>query len=108
MALLDQPQRVLDQRERGQPQEVHLEQRELFQAAHVELRHDFVAVGLVQRDQFLERLRRDHHARGVHRAVARQAFQAQRHLQDVVDARIFLRRLVEAGLLLDGFVQARC
>ena len=105
MALLDQPQRILDQRQRGQPQEIHLEQLEFFQAAHVELRHNFVAVGLVQRDQVAQRQRRDHHARRVHRAVARQAFQAQRHLQHIVDARVFLRRLVEARLLVDRLLQ---
>ena len=96
VAFLDQPQRVLDERERGQAQEVHLQELELFQPAHVVLGHDFVAVGLVQRHQFLERLRRNHHAGGVHRAVARQAFQAQRHFQNFVDARIFLGRFVEA------------
>ena len=105
VALLDETQRVLDQGERGQPQEVHLEQREFVQAAHVELRHNFVAVRLVQRDQVFERLRRDDDAGGVHRAVARQAFQAERDLQHIVDARVFLRRLVEAGLLLDGLLQ---
>ena len=98
---LDQPQGVLDQGERGQPQEVHLEQRQFFQAAHVELRHDFVAVRLVQRDQLLERLRRNHDARRVHRTVAREALQAQRHVQNIIDRRIFLPQLREPGFLLD-------
>ena len=75
------------------PEEVHLEKRELLEAAHVVLGDDFVAVGLVQRDEFLERLRRDHHAGGVHRAVAREAFEAQRDLEHFFDARVLFGEL---------------
>ena len=53
--LLDQRLRILDDRERRQPEEVHLEQAELLEAAHVVLRHDFVFVRLVERDEFLQR-----------------------------------------------------
>src|ERR1035437_883548 len=103
--LLDKAQRVLDQGESGQAQKVHLEELELIEAVHIELRHDFIAVGLVERDELLERLGRNHHAGGVHGAVARQAFQAQRHFQDVRHARVFPGSLVKAGLLLDGLFE---
>ena len=49
--LLDQLERVVDDGERGQAQEVHLEKRELLQPAHVVLGDNFVPVGLVERDQ---------------------------------------------------------
>ena len=38
----------------------------------------------------LQRLRRDHDAGGVHRAVARQAFEAQRDVEHFLDARVLL------------------
>ena len=105
MPLLDQLQRVVDQRERGQAQEVHLQKLQLLQAAHIELRDNFFPVGAVERDEFLQRLRRDHHAGGVHRAVARHAFQAQRDLQDLGHARIFALQLAEARLGFHGVVE---
>ena len=55
---------------------------------HVVLGDDFVPVGLVQRDQILQRLGRDDDAGGVHAGVARQAFQALRDVQHFLDARI--------------------
>ncbi len=104
MPLLDQAERVFDQRQRGQPEEIHLEQRQLLEAVHIELRDNFIAVRFVERHQLPERLRRDHHARCVHRAVARKAFQTQRDLQHIIYARIF-PRLGEARFLLDGVSQ---
>ncbi len=51
----------------------------------------------------LQRLRRDHHAGGVHRAVARQAFQAQRHLEDfVARAGLSWRASSKPGSCCDG------
>ncbi len=41
----------------------------------------------------------------MHGTVARQAFQAQRHLHHIVDARVFLRRLIEARLLVERLLQ---
>ena len=55
-AAVDRHERVVDDSERREAQEIHLEQRQLLQAAHIELRHNFVPVGFVQRDQFCERL----------------------------------------------------
>ena len=44
---------VVDQREGGQPEEVHLEQAELLETAHVVLGDDFLPVRAVERHQFL-------------------------------------------------------
>ena len=57
MTLLDHLQRVVDDRERGEAEEVHLEKRQLLEAVHVVLGDDFVAVGAVERDELLQRLR---------------------------------------------------
>ncbi len=64
---LDQRHRVLNDVERGQPQKIHLEKRQLLQAHHVVLRDNFVFAGLVERNQLAQRHRRNHHARRVHR-----------------------------------------
>ena len=55
--LLDQLERVVDERERGEAEEVHLEKAELLETVHVVLGDNFVFVGAVERDQFLQRLR---------------------------------------------------
>ena len=48
--LFDQAERVVDQRQRGQPQEIHLEKAELLEAAHVVLGDDFLFVGAIERN----------------------------------------------------------
>ena len=54
---LDQLQAIIDHRQRGEPEEVHLEQADGFEIVHRVLRGDFILVALVKRDDFLERLR---------------------------------------------------
>src|SRR5260370_40794855 len=46
VALLDQLDRVVDERQRGKAQKIHLKQRQFFQGVHVVLRDNFVFVGL--------------------------------------------------------------
>jgi hypothetical protein len=105
VVLLDQLQRVVDDGERGQAQEVHLEQAELVEAVHVVLGDDFVLVRLVQRDEFLERLRRDDHAGGVHRALRAMPFEALGDVDHLGDAGSFAAGFVHGGLGLDGLLQ---
>ena len=97
---LDQLQRVVDDGERGQPQKIHLEQIELFQPDHVVLRDNFVFVGLVERNQLLERRGRNHHARRVHAGVARHPFQALRDVQHFLHARVLGGQLIDLRLHL--------
>ena len=54
--LLDQLHGVVEHGERGQAQEIHLQQADVLEALHVVLRRDFIPVGLVQRDDVGERL----------------------------------------------------
>ncbi len=72
--LLDQPQRIVNDGQRRQPEEVHLQQAEFLDRLHVIGGHDFVVLGAMQRNQVGKRLRRDHHSRGMHARVADQAF----------------------------------
>ena len=104
-ALLDPAKGVFDDRQRRQPQEVHLEQPHRFEAVHVVLRDDFVLVRLVDRNQCLQRLGSDHNARSMHRRVAGHAFKALCSLDHFVDAFVLGHRRLELGLLLDGLVQ---
>ena len=46
--LLDQLEAIVDDRERGQAQEVHLEQAHLFDRLHVVGGYDFVVLGPVR------------------------------------------------------------
>ena len=57
---------VVNDGQRRQPEEVHLQQAHLFDGLHVIGGHDFVVLGLVQRHQLGQRLRRNHHARRMH------------------------------------------
>ena len=61
----------------------------LLDHAHVELRHDFIAVRAVERDVVRDRLGRDDDAGGVHAGVAREPFEL---LADLDDLRALPRR----------------
>ena len=66
--LFDEIERVLDDRQRLQPEEVHLQQAEVAQRIHRVLRDDFVRVRAGgERHNIRERLRADDHAGRVRR-----------------------------------------
>ena len=50
MTLVDHFDGVIEEGERGEAQEIHLEQAEFIEPVHVVLGDNFVAVGLVERD----------------------------------------------------------
>ena len=105
--LLDQAHGVVEHGERGEAEKIHFQQADTLQRVHVVLRRDFILVRLVQRNDFRQRLRRDHHAGRVRGRVTRQSFQAQRHFHQLLDAivrfpqRLELRRLFQRVLELD-------
>ncbi len=82
---LEDLQGVVDHGDRLQAEEVHLEQAELLDHLHVPLGGDFVAVGLVERHELLDRARRDDDAGGVHRGVAGQPLEAAADLDEPLD-----------------------
>ena len=91
---------VVDHRQRAQAEEVHLEQTHLLDHAHVELRHDFIAVRAVQRHVVRDRLGRDHHAGRVHARVPRQPFQPLADLDDLPDFLVVPDRVGELRRIL--------
>jgi len=70
VALLDHFERVVDERERGESEEIHLEKLELVKTVHVVLGNDFLFIGSRERDQGFERFRRNHYAGRMHRRIA--------------------------------------
>ena len=74
----DLRQRVLDERQRAEAEEVHLEQADAFDLFHRPLGRDFVAVALIEGGVVGDRSRRDDHAGGVDAGVARHALQGGR------------------------------
>ena len=89
------PQRVLDHRQVAQTEEVHLEQPELLDAVHVELRDDplRVVAGVLrelQREVPHERRVADHDAGGVHRILAAQTLERAGRVDDLLRLRLAL------------------
>ena len=75
VGLLDDLERRLDDVEVAQPEEVHLEQAELGDVVHVELRDDLGVALLLQRHVVGERLVADHDRGGVDGVVADEALE---------------------------------
>ena len=78
LGAFDLVERVADERERAQAQEVHLQQADALDLLHRPLGDDFVFLTLVERDELGERPRRDHDARRMHRGMAGHAFEPLR------------------------------
>ncbi len=96
---------VVEHGERGQSQEIHLQQADVLEALHVVLRRDFIPVGLVQRDDIGERLGRNHDAGGVRRSVPREAFEALGDFHHVRVARVAFNLALQLRRLLQRFIQ---
>ena len=95
LGALDLVERVLDERERAQPEEVHLQEADALDLLHRPLRDDFVLLALVERDELGQRPRRDHDAGGVHRGVAGHPLEALRDGQQLLDPLVLLLHLLE-------------
>ena len=114
--LLDQLDRVVEQRQGAQAQEVHLEQADLFQVAHDPLRRDDRLAGpragvvaladdALQRHVIGQRAVGDHHAGRVRAGVAVGAFQLAGDVDQLAHLRVGLVRLLEVGALLQRLVE---
>ena len=98
-ALLHQIERDLHHVEVAQPEEVHLEQAQVFDAVHLVLRDNRRVLERSPRLGFAldrqvvgQRITGDHHGRGVNTVLAAQPFEAACHVDDVLG---FLVGLVE-------------
>src|ERR1035437_5729756 len=102
---LDLGDRVGDERQRAQAEEVHLQQTDALDLLHGPLGRDFVARPLVERRIFGDRLGRDNDARGVDRGVARHPLETPGDAQQLLDARIGLFHRLEGLAFLKGFLE---
>ncbi len=85
---LDGPDGIVEQRQRAQAQEVHLQEADALDLLHPPLGRDFVPGTLVEGRVLGNRLRRDHDAGRMNRRVARHPLEPARHLQQVLDTRV--------------------
>ena len=74
--------RVANDRERFQPQKIHLQQTEVADRPHRVLGYNGAVVVRLQRQQVDERLVADDDARGVHGGVAREVFENERGVDE--------------------------
>ena len=94
--------------ERGQPEEVELDEADLLDVLHVELGHRHVGARVaVERDELVERAVADHDAGGVGRGVARQALELLRDADQAGDLLVLARRLGEPRLEHEGLLEGR-
>ena len=98
--LADVVDRVVQQGQGAQPQEVHLEQAHPLDLLHGPLGRDLVLLALVDRREFGDRPGRDDHAGGVHRGVPGDALEALRHRQQLLYLRVPLLQVLEIRALL--------
>ena len=105
--LLDVLDGVIEQGERAQPQEVHLQKTDALDLLHRPLRGDFalVLLALVQRREFCDGPGRDHDAGRVHRGMAGHALETPGDLQELPDALVGLLQLGELRHLGERRVQ---
>ncbi len=98
----DQVLGALDDAERAQTQEVHLEQADLLAGRAVPLGDDIVGAGrLVERDDLVQRSRGDDDARGVDRRVADLSLERATGVEQFLRALVRVVHRLEVGLLLE-------
>ena len=94
----DELDRLVDDVEVAQPEEVHLEEAEVDDVVHPDLRHHLrVGALLLERDDLDQRLRADDDARRVDRVGARQPLERPREVDDLLRDRIGVDGLPELG-----------
>ena len=109
MALVDDPHGRFQGGQVAQAEEVHLEQPGLLDVAHVPLgADDLVLVAPaddLKRNQGLERLVGDHHARGVRAGVSRGTLEPLREPDQPFDLGILLDHRAQGRLFLEGVLE---
>ena len=83
-------ERVADQRQRAQAEEVHLQEADALDLLHRPLRDDFVLLALVERDELGQRPGRDDDAGGVDRGVTGHALETLGDVEQLLDPLVLL------------------
>ena len=102
--LADDFERIVDDRDGFEPQEVELDQARLLHALHVPLGHGFVVFSLIERHVLGHGLVGHDHAGGMGRGMAGQAFQTARNIDEMRDLRVLGHERFELRLHVQGLV----
>ena len=98
LAPLEQVDRLLEHRQRLEPEEVELDQSRALDILHVVLRHRHVRARIaVERHQLGQRPVADHHPRRMGRAVAREAFELHRQVDEPLHLVVVVVFVLEIG-----------
>jgi hypothetical protein len=102
-------QRPVEDRERGETQEVELHETDRLDVVLVELRHERVRSGLrVERAEVGELAGRDQHAARVHPDVARQSLERLREREELADLFLLLLPLASSGSAARAWESVTC
>jgi len=101
----DRLESVLQYGQRSKPEEVHLQQTDPFDGAHVPLRRDVPLARPVERHVLDERGRADHDPRRVGGRMPREPLQDLPRLDQVADLRILLIARLQVGALFEGLLE---
>ena len=97
---------AFDHRQRLQAEEVELHQRGRFRVFHRVLCHQHRRARVaIQRDDLDQRLAADHHAGGMGRGVAEQAFDLKRDVHQARDLFVAVAQFLQARFALDGLAE---
>ena len=99
---LDFVERIANQRERAESEEVHLQEADALDLLHRPLRDDFVLRTLVERHELGERLRCDHDSRRVHRRMPCHPLEPLGDRDELSDPFVLLDHLLESRTLFEG------
>jgi hypothetical protein len=102
--LLDRRRRVVDQRERLEPEEVHLQEADRFDVVLRELGRDFLVRAAIERRELHDRPRRDHDPGGVRGRVAHEPLEPARDVDQLAHARLRVVRLTQGRHLGERLV----
>ncbi len=102
--LLDELEAVVNDRQRREAKEVHLQQAHLFDGLHVVRGNDRFVLGASDGDEFGERLGRDDDARSVDTGSAHQAFETHGSVDQLLDLRVGVVSGGERAFVLERFV----
>ena len=106
-ARLEQRNRLLQHIERLQSEKVEFYQPRQLDPFHIELRRRHVRARIaIQGHQFDQRPIADHHARGMGRGVAVEAFELQRDIDQLRDGLVAVAQLLQRRLAVDRLREA--
>ena len=105
MQLIHIPDRILDDRQIPEAEEIHLKKPELLDRRHRELRGDRAVRCPRHRHVLHQRLSGDHDARRMHGAVARQSLKTLTHIDDTTRLRILLIHLPQLRIHLQRLIE---